>query len=116
MCLAGYCVIMALHYYIENYCEKGAFYISKSHEFSKFKDWQKMSFHSEVEVSKDNLSADYVLSVEAYNADSRKVSVKGKYCVTKVFDNKGYFHIRKANDYIIDDILNKLYNEIRNKA
>ena len=65
MCLAGYCVIMALHYYIEKYCEKGAFFIRKSHEFSRFKDWQQISFHSEVEVAKDNLSADYVLTVEA---------------------------------------------------
>jgi len=36
LCLAGYCVIMLLHYYIETYCEKGAFFISKSHEVSHF--------------------------------------------------------------------------------
>jgi len=32
LCLAGYCVLMAIHYWIENHCEKGAFFISKSHE------------------------------------------------------------------------------------
>lgn len=35
-----------------------------------------------------------------------------KYPVTKVFDSKGYFHIRKASDLIIDDILERLGKEI----
>ena len=66
MCLAGYCVLMSLHYYIENYKEKGAFFVSKSHEYPKFKEWQTMKFSSEVVVTDDNLSADYELMIEAF--------------------------------------------------
>jgi len=75
-----------------------------------------MQLYSEVVIAKDNLSADYVLTVEAENDEGKKVSVTGKYCVTKVFDNMGYFHIRKANDFIIDDVLDKLSNEIKKSA
>ena len=39
MCLGVYCVLMSIHYYIENYLEKGAFFIGKSHGMSKFKNW-----------------------------------------------------------------------------
>ena len=35
MCLAAYCVLMFLHWYIESYKEKGAFFIGKSHEVSE---------------------------------------------------------------------------------
>ena len=59
MCLGVYCVLMAIHYWIETYKEKGAFFIATSHEFAKFKDWQSMKFTSEVIIKEDNLSADY---------------------------------------------------------
>ena len=59
MCLAGYCVLTAIHYLLENYIEKGAFYVSKSHEFSRFRDWQKLRFTSDVVVADDGKSADY---------------------------------------------------------
>ena len=38
-CLAAYCVLMGIHYYIENYMEKGAFFIGKSHGLARFKNW-----------------------------------------------------------------------------
>ena len=38
-CLAAYCVLMGIHYYIENYMEKGAFFIAKSHGLARFKNW-----------------------------------------------------------------------------
>ena len=59
MCLAGYCVLTAIHYLLENYIEKGAFYVSKSHEFTRFRDWQKLRFTSDVIVADDGKSADY---------------------------------------------------------
>ena len=34
MCLGGYAVVMAIHYYIETYCEKECFFISSSHSVS----------------------------------------------------------------------------------
>ena len=40
------------------------------------------------------------------------MSVKQKYPVQNFFDNKGYFHIRKAHDLIIDDIFDKLQKGI----
>ena len=33
-CVACYAVLMAIHYYIETFLEKEAFFISKSHEVS----------------------------------------------------------------------------------
>ena len=59
MCLGVYIVLMTIHYWIETYKEKGAFFIAKSHEFGKFKDWQSMKFTSEVKIAEDNQSADY---------------------------------------------------------
>lgn len=35
-CLAAYSALMALHYFIESYKEKGAFFIVSSHEVSYF--------------------------------------------------------------------------------
>ena len=34
LCLAGYCILMAAHYMVETYVEKGAFYIGTSHDVS----------------------------------------------------------------------------------
>ena len=41
MCLAAYCVLMTIHYYIETYKEKGAFFMCSSHEMGKLSKWQK---------------------------------------------------------------------------
>ena len=112
MCLAVYCVMMTIHYYIENYKEKGAFFICSSHEMGKFIKWQKMAWTSEVVITEDNKAADYELKVEAWNANGSKVEVTHKYPVQKFFDDKGYFHIRRAHDYLIDDILDKLQKGI----
>ena len=35
LCLAGYAVLMLIHYYIETYQEKGAFSMTKAHDVSK---------------------------------------------------------------------------------
>ena len=35
LCLVGYGVLMAIHYFIEYYKEKGSFFMSKSHEVSQ---------------------------------------------------------------------------------
>ena len=59
LCLAGYCVLTAFHYLLEKYVEKGAFYVSKSHEFSRFRDWQTLRFTSDVIVEDDGKSANY---------------------------------------------------------
>ena len=107
---------MIIHYWIENYKEQGAFFIATSHEFDQFKDWQSMKFASEVVIAEDNLSADYEIQIEVTGtegkAKGKSVCVKHKCPVTKVFDNKGYFHIRKASDLIIDEIFDKLQKEI----
>ena len=120
MCLAVYIVLMAFNYWIETYKEQGAFFISTSHEMAKFKNWQKMQFASEVIISDDNLSADYEIQIDATGTGdkvkNKAVSVKYRYPVTKVFDNKGYFHIRKASDLIIDDIFDRLLKEINKTA
>lgn len=34
LCLLGYAVVMGIHYYIENHCEKDAFFLSHTHEVS----------------------------------------------------------------------------------
>ena len=67
-------------------------------------------------MADDQMSAHYELKVEASNKAGKKVSVTGEYPISKVFDNKGYFHIRKANDYITEDIVEKLANEIKKSA
>ena len=75
-----------------------------------------MTCTSELIIAKDNLSADYELKVEAEATEGTvkgsKVSVTHKYPVTKVVDDKGYFHIRKASDLIVDDIFDRLSKEI----
>ena len=75
-----------------------------------------MRFTSEVIVSEDCLSADYELKIEATGTDGKakdsKVEITHKYPVSKVIDNKGYFHIRKAHDLIIDDVFAKLQKEM----
>ena len=111
-CLAGYWVIMATHWYIETYKDKGAFFTSKSHEMGQFKNWQKTYWFSEVVIAKDNMSAVYELTCEATSSDGREVNVGLKCPVTKVFDDKGYFHVRMASDLIIDAIFDKLQKEI----
>lgn len=82
--LLAYAVLMTIHYYIENYQEKGAFFISSSHQvssidnpscsvpnpslsvqMSKFMKWQKMKWYSEVVIADDNKSAVYELRIEA---------------------------------------------------
>eukprot|EP00354_Favella_ehrenbergii_P011465 CAMPEP_0170461866 /NCGR_PEP_ID=MMETSP0123-20130129/7601_1 /TAXON_ID=182087 /ORGANISM="Favella ehrenbergii, Strain Fehren 1" /LENGTH=103 /DNA_ID=CAMNT_0010726973 /DNA_START=329 /DNA_END=640 /DNA_ORIENTATION=- len=99
MCLCAYGVLMAIHYFIENYKEKGAFFIASSHEMSKFSKWQSMKFTSEVVISDDNKSAVYELKVDAESKDlDAKVSIKQEYPVQKFYDEGGYFHIRRAHD------------------
>ena len=39
LCLAVYIVLMVFNYWIETYKEQGAFFISKSHEMAKFREW-----------------------------------------------------------------------------
>ena len=85
--LLAYAVLMTIHYYIENYQEKGAFFISSSHQvssidnpscsvpnpsfhdlsvqMSKFMKWQKMKWYSEVVIADDSKSAVYELRIEA---------------------------------------------------
>ena len=57
-----------------------------------------MKFLSEVVISKDNLSADYEISIEAFGTEGKSkgktATVIHKCSVAKVFDSKGYFHIR----------------------
>lgn len=62
------------------------------------------------------MSASYDLEVVATNSAGKKATAKGSYCISKVFDNKGYFHIRKANDFITEDIVEKLAGEIKKSA
>lgn len=75
-----------------------------------------MQFTSEVVIAEDFLSADYELKIEATGTDGKakdaKAVVVHKYPVSKVFDNKGYFHIRQAHDLIIDDIFERLNKEM----
>ena len=78
-----------------------------------------MSFTSEVIVAEDFKSADYEIKIEATGTDGKVKDAKAvatcKYPVSKVFDDKGYFHIRRGHDMIIDDIFDKLHKET-NKA
>ena len=75
-----------------------------------------MSWFSDVVVKDNGQTINYVLKVEATGTDKKvegqKVSVEESYPVTKLFDDKGYFHIRRASDLVIDDILQRLTKAI----
>ena len=70
-------------------------------------------------ISDDLKNAEYELKVEAICTEGKmkgqQVEVTQKYPVEQVFDNKGYFHIRKASDQIIDDMVERL-NKAVNKS
>ena len=87
---------------------------------SRFKSFKTLKFYSDVVISEDKLSADYELKVEAIAKDggnsSEPVTVVKKYPVNKVFDSKGYFHIRKASDLIIDDFFEALLKEVKQRV
>jgi len=61
-CMAVYGILMAIHYWIENYKATG-FFMCSSHELKSFQKYQNMSFDSEVKIAKDNLSANYELKI-----------------------------------------------------
>lgn len=72
-----------------------------------------MKWYSEVVIGEDKKSATYELKVEAWSSSQNcHVSVSAKHPVNEFFDNKGYFHIRRAHDEIIDDIFDKLRKAI----
>ena len=76
-----------------------------------------MKWYSEVVIGEDNKSANYELKVQAESKEKgASVEVSHQYPVNKFFDQKGYFHIRKAHDQIIDDILDRLQKEINRKV
>ena len=70
-----------------------------------------MRFFSDVVIAPNNKSAVYELRIEALHNDnkSKKVEFKSEVAVNEVFDSKGYFHIRKAHDLIIDPAFNELH-------
>ena len=54
LCLAGYCLMMVIHWYIEAYIEKdNLFYECSSHEYPKLLKWQRIKFYSEVIIDDD---------------------------------------------------------------
>ena len=67
-------------------------------------------------MAEDKKSAQYELRVEGTTTSGKKINVEANYCISEVFDDKGYFHIRKANDFITEDIVQKLEAELAKSA
>ena len=86
-------------------------------QMSRFKNWQKMNWYSEVVISDDKMKADYKLRVEAFCTEGKqkgeKVDLTHSYAVNGFFDTKGYYHVRKGNDDLIEDFLDRLQKAIQ---
>ncbi len=71
-------------------------------------------------ISEDKKQADYKLSVEATCTEGKrsgeKVEVTHTYPVNNYFDEKGYFHIRKANDELIEDFMERVQKSMQKSA
>ena len=79
-----------------------------------------MKWYSEVIISDDKKKADYKLSVEAACTEGKrqgdKIECAHPYPVNDYFDEKGYFHIRKANDELIEDFIERLLKAMQKSA
>lgn len=101
-----YGFLMGVHYLIENFLEKQAFYVGCAHTIKGLKDYQQVYFFSEMDEKPTEIN--YKLTLTGYSASGRMVESKVSCDCTKLFDTHGYLHLKKVHENLTNPGFSKL--------